>query len=281
MSPARTKGAASGASAAGGDDGAAGGSGGGVRLNLYLARCGEGSRRECDAIIQAGRVSVNGAVCLKPATRVSEGDEVLVDRRRVRPRSHLYLLLNKPPGFICTTKDERGRKTIYELLPPGWRRAGYAGRLDTDSQGLLFLTTDGALAQALSRPASKVEKEYDVTVDRPVTDETLEGLKKGTFIEGRRARAEAAWRTGPRRLRIILTQGIKRQIRVMLYRLGFEVRHLTRVRMGPLRLGALKQGAVRELTELEVAALREAVAGSGGRRRPGGRNAPDGRAAGR
>lgn len=281
MSPARTKGAGPGASAAGGDDAAEGGSVGGVRLNLYLARCGEGSRRECDAIIQAGRVSVNGVICLNPATRVREGDEVVVDRRRVRPRRDLYLLLNKPPGFLCTTKDERGRKTIYELLPPEWRRACYVGRLDTDSQGLLFLTTDGALAQALSRPASKVEKEYDVTVDRPVTEETLEGLKKGTFIEGRRARAEAAWRTGPRRLRIILTQGIKRQIRVMLYRLGFEVRHLTRVRMGPLRLGPLKPGAARELAEREVAALREAAAGSAKMSRSGGRKAPTGRAAGR
>lgn len=230
-----------------------------LRINLYLARSGAGSRRACDELVLSGRVSVNGAVCLDPATRIAPGDDVRLDNRPVKPKPLLYVMLNKPPGFVCTASDERGRQTIYDLLPRGMRRAHYVGRLDKDSRGLLLLTTDGDLALALSRPRSKVEKEYDVTTGRPVSDEALAELLKGTFIEGRRARAESVRRVSPRRLRIVLTQGIKRQIRVMLYRLGIEVRDLCRVRFGPLRLAALPQGASRELTPREIEDLRRSL----------------------
>ncbi len=227
-----------------------------LRINLYLARCGVGSRRVSDELVLSGRVSVNGVVCINPATQISSEDEVLLDNRPVNPKPNLYFALNKPPGFICTAADERGRRTIYDLLPRELKQCHYIGRLDKESRGLLLLTTDGALAQALCHPRSKVEKEYDVRLEQTISDKALAELSKGTFIEGRFACAESVRRITPRRLKIILTQGIKRQIRVMLYRVGVEVRDLCRVRFGPVRLAGLLQGSTRELTPREIDMLK-------------------------
>lgn len=227
-----------------------------MRLNRYLAACGLGSRRSCEELIQEGRVVINGERVAGLAVTVGPQDVVRVSGRAVSPpRQATTLILNKPPGFVSTRSDERGRKTVYDLLPPGASKLFHVGRLDRDSEGLMVLTDDGALAQRLSHPSYGISKEYEVTLDRPLDDAALPKLLRGFVIEGGRARMESLRIIRPCVVRVVLTQGIKRQIRLMFYRVGFEVRRLVRIRLGGLILGSLSSGEWRVLSPSEIALL--------------------------
>lgn len=164
-----------------------------MRLNKFLASAGLGSRRSVELLITGGKVRVNGQLCRELATSVTEADEVSVGGKRVGAEEKMYLLLNKPRGYLCSAKDEPGqnRPTVFDLLPEGWPRVAHAGRLDYDSEGLLILTNDGDFALRLTHPRYKVEKEYVVTLDRTFDPADTPRLLKGIFIAPEEARGGA------------------------------------------------------------------------------------------
>lgn len=227
-----------------------------MRLNRYLAASGLGSRRSCEEIILAGKVSINGTYIRSLATEVAEGDVVRVSGRIVAPpKSATVIALYKPRGFVTTRADERGRKTVYDLLPPSFGRFIYIGRLDKDSEGLILLTDDGGLSQKLTHPLQKVPKLYDVLLDGELDPALIPKLLKGVVLEEGRARMEDVRIVGPGRVRVVLTQGLKRQIRQMFYRFGLEVKRLTRIGIGGFRLGGLEPGQWKVLNSRDIAKL--------------------------
>ena len=231
-----------------------------MRLNRFLAAAGVGSRRHCDELISSGRVTINGRVCTDFSVQPAEGDHVKVGSKIVRPQRQLHLVLHKPAGFVSTRSDPNARDTIFELLPANLPRLFNVGRLDAQSEGLLLLTNDGDLAQRLAHPRYKVEKEYEVVLDRPWDPELAHKLLRGVMLDGQRARLERVYPVKPTLLRVILRQGINRQIRRMFYEIGYEVKRLVRVRVGALRLGDLPRGHWRALTSGELKALDPATA---------------------
>lgn len=222
-----------------------------MRLNRFLAAAGLGSRRGCEELIRAGKVSINGSVCIDLATTVSPTDHVKVNNKLIRQEKPFYVMLNKPPGYLCTASDEMGRRTIFELLPKNWPRLFNIGRLDKESEGLLILTNDGELALRLTHPRYKIDKEYEVVIDKPFNMAHREKLLKGIHIEGGRAKAESVHHLANNHLKIVLRQGLKRQIRLMMYDLGYDVKMLARTRIGSLKLD-VHRGGWRLLTDREV-----------------------------
>ena len=227
-----------------------------MRLNRFLASAGLGSRRSVEELITQGSVRVNGQVVTNLATKVLPTDAVKVGSRLIRAEQPIYAVLHKPPGFVCTAADEFDRRTIFELFPPNWPQVHHVGRLDKESEGLIFVTNDGDLTHILTHPGHEVEKEYDVLIDRPFMPDDREKLLKGFHIEGGYAKCEKVEAIKANRLRLVLQQGIKRQIRVMLYKLGYEVERLFRIRIGPIVISGLARGAWRFLSQKEVAELR-------------------------
>jgi 23S rRNA pseudouridine2605 synthase len=173
----------------------------------------------------------------------------------VHPERTLTIAFHKPAGFVSTRSDPHAHDTIFDLLPPKFPRLFNIGRLDAQSEGLLLLTNDGDLAQRLTHPRFKIEKEYEVTLDRQWNSEHAEKLLRGIFLDGQRAQIARLHPIGPTRVRIVLRQGINQQIRRMLYAVGYEVKRLLRVRIGNLRLGGLARGEWRALSKSELAAL--------------------------
>ena len=219
-----------------------------IRLNKYIAMCGICSRRDADRLISENRVYVNNTLATT-GTKVSSGDEVVFDGKIIKPEdSHVVLAYNKPVGIVCTEKDSHGARTIIEDLDFK-RRVTYAGRLDKDSEGLMILTDDGNLIQAMMKGANAHEKEYEVVVDKTITPEFLEGLSKGVYLKDldkttRPCRVEQMSDHG---FRIILTQGLNRQIRRMCDSFGYEVRMLKRIRIMNIELEDLKYSEHREI----------------------------------
>jgi pseudouridine synthase len=244
----------------------------GVRLNRYLASCAVGSRRKCDGLIQAGRVEVNGSPCLAMGTRVSPGDHVRVDGKLVRPKEPVVVVFHKPRGYVCTREDELGRETIYSLLPQNLRALHHVGRLDRDSEGLLILTNDGDLSQRLMHPSKSVEKEYLVTADQAFENADLDRFLEGVHTPEGKLKARLIERLSPRRIKVVLDHGAKRQIRVMFEALGYQVARLLRVRIGGLWLGDLEPGRFAILNHREIAMLT-----GGEREKPAPRAKRDGR----
>ena len=234
-----------------------------MRLNRFLAAAGVGSRRKCDELIAAGRVTINGRVCTNFSAQPAERDHVKVDGKLVHAERALTIALHKPAGFVSTRSDPHARDTIFDLLPPKFPRLFNIGRLDAQSEGLLLLTNDGELAQRLTHPRFKIEKEYEVTLDRHWNSEHALKLLRGIFLEGQRAQIARLHPIGPTRLRVALRQGINQQIRRMFYALGYEVKRLVRVRIGGLRLGDLPRGHWRALSKSEL----ENLASQRGKRR--------------
>jgi 23S rRNA pseudouridine2605 synthase len=231
-----------------------------VRLNRFLASAGLGSRRSVEALIEAGRVRVNGRIVTNLATTISTGDAVKVGNRMVRMQPPVYAVLNKPRGVVCSADDERGRRTIFDYLPRHWPRVFHVGRLDKESEGLLIVTNDGDLSLALTHPRFHIEKEYEVMLERAFVSEDRERLLKGFRIEGGYARVERVAIPRPRELKIVLRQGLKRQIRLMLFALGYEVARLRRVRVGPITLGEMRPGEWRLFTPPELREIKRAAA---------------------
>ncbi len=223
-----------------------------MRLNRYLSLCGLGSRRGCEVLIQEGRVSINGHVIKDLATQVSDEDRIVADGKPVKAETGVVIALNKPRGYICSRSDERDRMTIYSLLPKQFQTLHHVGRLDKDSEGLLLMTNRGELSHRLIHPSMGAEKEYEVIVDQPMDQATMAKLVKGMLTEEGHAKCERAWMITEYRAHVVLKQGLKRQIRLMFYQLGFEVERLTRTRIGWLELKGLQKGGWKQLTEVEV-----------------------------
>jgi 23S rRNA pseudouridine2605 synthase len=219
------------------------------------------SRRKAFAAIREGRVAVAGEAWTDPSRGVEDGALTLDGAPLVAPDAgKTYLLLNKPPGFITTKQDERGRRTVIDLVPAALRVPGLhpVGRLDRDTSGLLLLTNDGDFTFALTHPSHEVEKEYWVRLAAPPADEQLVSLRGGVEIDGalrRPLRLRRLVGDGRFDLSITIREGRRRQVRRMFEAVGAKVVLLRRVREGTLELGSLAEGAVRPLTSEEVAAL--------------------------
>ena len=231
-----------------------------MRLNRFLAAAGIGSRRKCDELIATGRVTINGRVCTNFSTQPDERDHVKVDGKLVHLERTTTIALHKPAGFVSTRSDPNARDTIFDLLPPKFPRLFNVGRLDAQSEGLLLLTNDGDLAQQLTHPRFKIEKEYEVTLDRQWESVHAPKLLRGIFLEGQRAQMARIRSIGQTRLRVVLRQGINQQIRRMFFGVGYEVKRLVRVRIGNLRLGDLSRGQWRILSKSELDGLQRSSA---------------------
>ena len=239
-----------------------------MRLNRFLAAAGLGSRRSCEDLIASGAVAINGSRVEKLATVVAEGDDVRVHGRIVRVARPVYVLFHKPRGFVVTKSDERGRRTIYDLLPPEFTALFHVGRLDKESEGLLLLTNDGDFAQNLTHPSHGIEKEYEVALDKSFNPAHSAKMIRGIFIEGGRARFERIHILGQGRVKVVLRQGIKRQIRLMFYDMGYEVERLKRTRIGSIHDEKMPAGSFRHLTPREVKSLQETQPAPASPRKP-------------
>jgi 23S rRNA pseudouridine2604 synthase len=226
-----------------------------VRLNKYISETGVCSRREADKWIEAGRVTCNGEPAVL-GTQVAEADEIRIDGELIgHKKKQVYLALNKPVGIICTTEPHIEDNIIDHV---GFsERIFPIGRLDRDSEGLILLTNNGDIVNEILRSENNHEKEYVVTVDRPITDLSLKMMAAGVKIMGEVTKRSKVTRVNPQTFRIVLTQGLNRQIRRMCSALGYKAQRLQRVRIMNIQLGNLKPGHWRHLTHAEVAGLME------------------------
>src|SRR5438874_9309557 len=234
------------------------------RLNKLLAHAGIGSRRQCDELIRAGRVSVDGSVVRSLGTKVeSDSAAVAVDGNPIKLERPAYWLLNKPRGVLCTNFDPSGRTRAVDLVPHVEQRVYTVGRLDEASEGLLLLTNDGDLAHKLMHPRFGVEKTYLVQVHGDPTPENCKQLLRGVFLAEGRVRAKRIKRVKKQEastwLKIVLNEGKNREIRGMLARLGHKVLTLRRIAIGPVKLDRLPRGKSRRLAGWELSALRQAA----------------------
>lgn len=242
----------------------------GVRLQKTIAAAGIASRRAAEQLIVDGRVTVNGRTVRELGARAHPGDDVRVDGRRVMgAERYRYLMIHKPAGYVTTRRDPQRRPTVLDLIP-GVREYVYpVGRLDYDSEGLLLLTNDGVLASVLAHPRHAVPRVYEAVVRGVPTPDQLRRLANGVTLDGQRT-ALAELRLVPRRgtdrnrirntrIRVTLREGRNRQVRRMFDAIGHPVRRLRRTRLGPLALRGLRPGDVRDLTPVELKALRRAA----------------------
>jgi 23S rRNA pseudouridine2605 synthase len=239
-----------------------------IRLQKLISTAGMASRRAAEDLIREGRVSVNGEIVRTLGTRADPATDVVrVDGRRLRfDARQRYILLNKPKGYVTTRRDPEGRRTVMDLLQ-GVREYVYpVGRLDYDSEGLLLLTSDGDLAARLTHPRHAVERVYESIVKGDPAESALEELRHGVSLDGERTAPAQVRRVGTigrgrqqtTKLMITLREGRNRQVRRMCAAVGHPVRHLSRVRMGPIRLGDLRTGQWRDLSPAEVDKLKNA-----------------------
>ncbi|TET73778.1 MAG: rRNA pseudouridine synthase [Candidatus Aminicenantes bacterium] len=237
-----------------------------IRLNKFLAQAGVASRREVDKMIAEGRIKVNGQVVQVLGYKIDdEKDRVDVEGRRVEKEEELvYLMINKPPGYLVTLKDNFQRPTIQQLLPSLRKRVFPVGRLDYDSSGLLLLTNDGELAYRLTHPRFKVPKVYLVKVKGEPDPSELTRLEKGIYLDDKKtAPAKIAQIGGdPKKslLKVEIYEGRKREVKRMFQAIGHKVLQLQRINFGGLRLGSLKMGKWRFLTRKEIDSLKKQVA---------------------
>jgi len=240
----------------------------GVRLQKYLSRAGAASRREAETLMQQGRVRVDGEVVRELGTRVVPGRSVVeLDGVRVEPESTRWIAVHKRAGTLTTRIDPGGRPTVYDALPADLGSLKYLGRLDRDTEGLLLLSNDGDLMHRLLHPSHEVEREYEAQVVGVPSKNTLRRLELGVVLDDGPARAKTAEVLrdlgAGADLRLVLTEGRKREVRRMLDAVEHPVRRLRRVRFGPIGLGDLPEGAWRDLTRSEVEALRAAAPPAG------------------
>jgi 23S rRNA pseudouridine2605 synthase len=229
-----------------------------MRLAKYLAHAGVASRRAAEDVVRAGRVTLNGEVVADPARDVGDADAITVDGRRVAgAEERVVWMLNKPPGVVSTARDTHGRRTVVDLVDAGGARVYPVGRLDADSTGLILLTNDGGLANALTHPRYEVPKTYRVRVARaPVSDRAVRRLREGVRLDDGPTAPARVRRDGRDVLEITIHEGRNRQVRRMCDAVGHPVLELERIAFGPLRLGDLPRGAARRLTGSELDRLR-------------------------
>jgi 23S rRNA pseudouridine2604 synthase len=230
-----------------------------MRLNKFISDSGHCSRREADRLIGEGRVTVNG-LRGRVGSEVGEGDEVKVDGQALRTRTaakgqrrHVYIALNKPVGVTCTT-ESAVKGNIVDFIDHA-QRIFPIGRLDKDSEGLILLTSNGDIVNAILRAENKLEKEYLVAVNHPVTEEFLRGMARGVPLHGQTTLPCKTGKIGRFGFRIVLVQGLNRQIRLMAAHFRYRVKQLMRVRIGTVKLGHLKPGQWRNLSDAELRTL--------------------------
>ena len=228
-----------------------------LRLNKFLSNSGVASRRKCDEIIASGKVTVNGKVVTEIGSQINEKkDKVMVEGKAVcLPSSFVYIKLNKPKGYACTASDEKGRKTIYDLVDCE-ERLFSIGRLDYNTEGLIILTNDGDFANKVSHPRYDVEKEYRVTIEGKIKESELAVLRKGVVVDGQKmppAKVKLLSQDeNVSKISVVINEGQNRQVRRMFEAIGREIKLLKRVRLGSVRLGGLSRGQWRDLTEDEL-----------------------------
>lgn len=221
-----------------------------ISLNKYISSTGICSRREADKIIAAGRVLLNGKIA-KTGNRVNKGDLVLLDGKKLAPKPRpIYIALHKPVGIVSTTDPKEPDNIVDFVNHP--QRLFHIGRLDKDSEGLIFLTNDGDIVNKILRADNHNEKEYIVTVDRPITPRFLKRMARGVPILGKITKRCQVRQMNTYQFRIILTEGMNRQIRRMCSYLGYEVTRLQRIRIMHITLQGLKSGEWREFTRAEI-----------------------------
>ena len=229
------------------------------RLQKILASAGFGSRRQCEELIEQGRVEVNGTVAKLGCKVDPVRAEVKVDGERLKSVKPIYLALFKPKGYLCTDSDQQGRARTIELIPPSFGRLFLIGRLDKDSEGLILLTNDGALSEHLTHPKYAVPKIYRVQVAGELTESGVQQLREGVYLAEGLAKVENVVIKGRHKqstiLEMTLTEGMNREIRRLLARLGHKVMTLIRIAVGPVRLGKMAPGEWRKLTQIEVERL--------------------------
>ena len=231
-----------------------------MRINKYLAQCGIASRRGCDKLISEGRVTLNGKICTL-GDDVAEGDIVKVDGKQVGIKKNEYYILHKPKGYLSAVSDDKGRKTVMDILGSGVGRVYPVGRLDYDSEGLLILTTDGELAQHLTHPSNEVPKTYLVKVEGRLTEDDLNPIRSGIEIEGgyvtKKCKAHIVETNREyTKVEMVLREGKNREIRKMFAAIGREVMLLKRTKVGELSLRGIDRGSFRKLTPAEVEYLK-------------------------
>jgi len=231
-----------------------------VRLQKYLADAGVASRRAGEQFILEGRVAVNGQPIRLLGTKVDPArDRVAVDGKFVHAKKLVYVALNKPPGCVCSRKDELNRPTIYELLPREWDTVQSVGRLDYNSEGLIFLTNDGEFALRLTHPRYGIRKKYLATVEGEVTPAMLELFQRGIFHEGEKLKALAARIVSGTRHKCVveleLGEGKNREVRRLFESQAVTVKRLQRTQIGKIKLGELKPGKWRTLNAVEIKTL--------------------------
>lgn len=243
------------------------------RLQKILADAGMGSRRGCEKLIVEGRVTVNRVTVKALGAKAdAERDAVAVDGERVRPARKVYLMLNKPPGFLCTSRDEKGRRTVHDLLKCAPGRIYTVGRLDADAEGLLLLTNDGEFAQKVAHPGGTIGKTYQVEIRGALPPKGRKGIERGIVLDGRRTLPAVILREDPledgQRVVLRIREGRNRQVKRMFLAVGCPVRRLRRIAIGGLVLGDLPRGAYRPLERSDMEKLfAGAGKGDGARRR--------------
>lgn len=234
-----------------------------MRLNKLLSTCGIASRRKCEELIKSGLVKVNGKVETNLATTVDEKkDEIIYNGEVLKlPSSFVYLKMNKPKGYACTASDEKGRKTIFDLLEDKSVRLFNIGRLDYDTEGLILLTNDGDFANLVIHPSFEIEKEYIVTVEGKMVESEFAVLRKGVVVDGVRmpeARVKPISFDGKfTKVSVIITEGQNHQVRRMFDAIGKSIKLLKRVRIGSVLLGNLYRGKTKPMTEEEIASFKK------------------------
>ena len=229
-----------------------------MRLNKFLSTAGVASRRKCDELIKDGKIYVNGKVQANLGTIIDEKKDVVeyLGERVNLPSSFIYLKMNKPKGYACTSSDEKGRKTIFDLLEDKSVRLFNVGRLDYDTEGLIFLTNDGEFANSVIHPKFQIEKEYIVTVEGAMKESEFAVLRKGAVINGARmpsARVNPISFDGKvTKLSVVITEGQNHQVRRMFEAIGKDIKLLKRVRIGSVHLGNLYRGKTKPMTAEEV-----------------------------
>lgn len=231
-----------------------------IRLQRYLAACGIGSRRACEELITAGRVTVDGRVASELGTQIDpQKNKIALDGEKLRMERKKYYVFNKPPGILCTNRDPQGRPRVIDFFPKEGPRLFTVGRLDEDSEGLLIVTNDGDLAQKIAHPSYRIFRTYHVLVAGQPTPETLLGLRKGVYFEEGRFRVEGVKsikRQGQSTwCEVVLAEGHNREVRRLFARVGHKVMKLQRVAFGPIFLGKMTRGEIRELRRDELERL--------------------------
>ena len=229
-----------------------------IRLQLHLARCGIASRRKSADLISQGKVKVNGDVVTEPYHKIDpEKDSVEYLDIPVKLTSFTFLKLYKPIGYLTTMSDERGRRTIADLIPPDIKRVFPVGRLDLDSEGLVILTNHGEAANRMTHPRYHFPRVYMVTLNKPPLLKNLVEMSKGIILEGKTTMPASyeSVQPGSKNVRVEIMEGRKRQIRRVFAEYGYNVLKLKRISIGPIKLGDLKPGEIRRFTMKEILEL--------------------------